>query len=310
MKTKEILLAVNFFVILAILYWLNNYISLSELLYQIKHLSIKTLICVMTLNFILLYIYGKRLALLLSIRQYPAFSISTVGFGMNAFLPFRLGEVVKLTFARQFFNISSPRLISAILIEKFLDIFALLFISIFSGQLLFAPYFNQVVSFTVVLGVIFTCTLIAITIWKFYKYKIKEWILEALNTLRLQFEMNRIIRLILITTLIFLISIISIYWMFSSVFSNFSISNAFMLMLIFALAVAVPGTPSGIGILEAGTVMYLLQTLNADPNQALASVLVFHAISILPQVLCTILILTTTFFRRDSKRFKVKSNVL
>ena len=264
----------------------------------------------MTLNFILLYIYGKRLALLLSIREYSAFSISTVGFGMNAFLPFRLGEVVKLTFARQFFNISSPRLISAILIEKFLDIFALLLISIFSGQLFLAAYFKQVVSLSVALGVIFTCTLIAITMWKFYNYKIKGWILEALYTVRMQFEINRIIRLILITILIFLISVISIYWMFSSIFSNFSISNACMLMLIFALAVAVPGTPSGIGILEAGAVIYLLQTLNADPNQALASVLVFHAISILPQVLSTILILTTIFFRKYGKRPKVKSNVL
>jgi uncharacterized membrane protein YbhN (UPF0104 family) len=261
----------------------------------------------MTLNVTLLYIYGKRLALLLSIRQYPAFSITIVGFGMNAFLPFRLGEVVKLTFAKKFFNISIPRLISVIMIEKFLDIFALLITSIFSSQFFFAPYFNQKFSFTVALGLIFTCSLVAIIILKFYNYKIKGWILEALSTLRLQFETNRIIRLILITTLIFLISIISIHWMFSSVFPNFSISNACMLMLIFALAVAVPGTPSGIGILEAGAVMYLIQTLNADPNQALASVLVFHVITILPQVLGTILILTTTFFRKDIKRFKVKS---
>jgi len=62
---------------------------------------------------------------------------------------------------------------------------------------------------------------------------------------------------------------------------SLGISGAFFVALVASLLTAVPFTPAGLGIVEAGIVGLLVGVYGADPNEAAAIALVDRAISVL-----------------------------
>jgi hypothetical protein len=62
---------------------------------------------------------------------------------------------------------------------------------------------------------------------------------------------------------------------------SLGISGAFFVALVASLLTAVPFTPAGLGIVEAGIVGLLVGVYQADPNEAAAIALVDRAISVL-----------------------------
>lgn len=62
---------------------------------------------------------------------------------------------------------------------------------------------------------------------------------------------------------------------------SLGISGAFFVALVASLLTAVPFTPAGLGIVEAGIVGLLTVVYQADPNEAAAIALVDRAISVL-----------------------------
>jgi uncharacterized membrane protein YbhN (UPF0104 family) len=305
-KRKWILLAINFAVFLVVLNWLREHISLSELLVQFKSLPTEALVGALVLNVAVLGVYGVRLSLLLSARLRNALAVVIIGFGMNGILPFRMGEVAKLAYARQIFGIATSRLLAATAAEKILDLCALLLLGLLAGQLVVAPYLDHGIAIAGALVSILITGLVlaflAVSLWERAGRKTHNWITNALDTLRAQRAPSRIIRLALLTTAIWAITIASVYWMFSSVLPHFSLSEACVLTLVLALAIAIPSAPAGLGIVEAAIVAYLHQALQIEPNQALASALAFHMIIVIPQVLATAAILLGTFFRRHGRK--------
>lgn len=301
-KRKWALLAINLAIFAVILNWLRKHISLSELLTHFKSLPTEAIVGALMLNVAVLGVYGARLSLLVSARPRNALAVVIIGFGMNGILPFRIGEVAKLAYARQIFGIATSRLIAATAAEKMLDLCALLLLGLLASQLVVAPYLDQGIAIAgALVGILITglvLAFLAVTLWERAGRKTHNWITDAFDTLRAQRNPLRIIRLALLTTAIWAITIGSVYWMFGSVFPRFSLSEACVLTLVLALAIAMPSAPAGLGIVEAAIVAYLHQAIQIDPNQALASALAFHMIIVIPQVLVTAAILSVTFIRR------------
>jgi hypothetical protein len=60
--------------------------------------------------------------------------------------------------------------------------------------------------------------------------------------------------------------------------------DAATLLLILSFAIAVPSAPAGIGLFEAGIVVYLTQKLGVNTEAALAVATVFHLVNTVPQL--------------------------
>lgn len=305
-KRKWVFLAVNLAALVVVLYWLREHISLSELLGQLKSLPTEALIGALVLNVAVLGVYGIRLSLLLPARKLHALAVVVIGFGMNGVLPLRLGEVAKLAYARQLFGIATSRLVAATAAEKMMDLSALLLLGLLASQLVVAPYLNHGIAIAGTLAVVMVAGLalafLALAIWERAGRETHNWITDAFDTLRAQRDLSRIVRLALLTASIWAITIASVLWMFVSVFPQFSFSDACVLTLVLALAIAIPSAPAGLGVVEAAIVAYLHQALQAEPNQALASALAFHVIVVVPQILATAAILLGAFFRRHGRK--------
>lgn len=305
---KRLFLAVNLAALAVILYWLREHISLAEVISQLKAIPLEGLLGALTLNVAVLGVYGARLALLVTARRLQALEVVIIGFGMNGVLPFRLGEVAKLAYARQFFGFATPRLVAATAAEKLMDLCALLFLGIIASQLVVAPYLNQGIAIAGVLvgGLVLaiTAAFLALAHWERSGRQAHSWITGAFDTLREQKDTARIVRLALLTAIIWVTTVTSVYWMFGSVFPQFSVLDASVLTLVLALAVAIPSAPAGLGVVEAAIVAYLHQALQAEANQALASALAFHFIVVMPQVLATAGLLIVHSLRPDVPKHK------
>ncbi len=293
---------VNLLAFATIVYWLRENISVTDVVDELLKIPASGLLGGLILNLAVLAVYGDRLSLLLAARRMAALGVVIIGFGMNGVLPFRLGEVAKLAYAKQIFRIATSRLFAATAVEKLLDLCALLLLSIVVSQLVVAPYIDKGILITASLvGVLSLGVLFAFltrTRWERTGRKTHSWIAGALETLRAQNEKVRILHLAAQTIVIWAITVTSIFWMFNSVFSAFSIIDASALTLVLALAIAVPSAPAGLGVVEAAVVAYLHQSLLIEPNKALASALAFHLVVVVPQILMTAAILLGSLFRR------------
>lgn len=301
-RRKALFLLVNLVAIVAIVFWIRDNVSLSAVVGQIKSLPLQGLCLSLLLSVSVLLVYAARLALLLSAGRLRALAIVTIGFGMNGVLPFRLGEVAKLAYARQLFGIATPRLIAATTAEKLMDLCALFLLGLLASQIVVAPYLNRGIAIAGLLVAALVLALVvaflALARWERSGRETHNWINDAFATLREQKDKARITRLGVLTAMIWAITVASVFFMFNSVFAQFSLANALVLSLVLALAIAIPSTPAGIGVVEAAIVAYLQQTLQAEPNLALASALAFHFIVAMPQILATLIILLAFGFNR------------
>lgn len=301
-RRKALFLLVNLVAIVAIVFWIRDNVSLSAVVGQIKSLPLQGLCLSLLLSVSVLLVYAARLAVLLSAGRLRALAIVTIGFGMNGVLPFRLGEVAKLAYARQLFGIATPRLIAATTAEKLMDLCALFLLGLLASQIVVAPYLNRGIAIAGLLVAALVLALVvaflALARWERSGRETHNWINDAFATLREQKDKARITRLGVLTAMIWAITVASVFFMFNSVFAQFSLANALVLSLVLALAIAIPSTPAGIGVVEAAIVAYLQQTLQAEPNLALASALAFHFIVAMPQILATLIILLAFGFNR------------
>jgi hypothetical protein len=75
--------------------------------------------------------------------------------------------------------------------------------------------------------------------------------------------------------------------------------EAATLLIVMALAIAVPSAPAGIGLFEAGIVAYLTQRTGVGNEAALAAASIFHLIITVPQLFLTGWLISSR--RRDSQ---------
>ena len=80
-----------------------------------------------------------------------------------------------------------------------------------------------------------------------------------------------------------------VYFSFNTYLSEVRIGifESIALLVVMALAIAVPSAPAGLGLFEAGIVAYLTQTSRIGNEAALAAATVFHLAITLPQLMVT-----------------------
>lgn len=310
-------ISINIIIIYFFTLWIIENIDIQKLKLAFLSVPIITVFIVFIVNFLTLFFYANRLMSILDKSFFTSFSLINLGYGFNAILPFRMGEIVKILYAKKIYKIPSSQLIVSIFIEKILDIsFLGLLLSLFlvfsvqnyiSVKMLF-------IIFILVIGVVVFIYIARKSILKLQNSeniegKIKIFLLSVYK----YSKGHNIKKLILKSGLIWVANLIAIYITFNTLLSvEFSFINAIGLLLVIVLSIAIPATPAGVGLFEAGIVAYLVTILNVDSEVALMSAILFHLTVTVPQFAIMIAILSFARYnqkvelRRDNiEKFKI-----
>lgn len=311
------ILAVNLLFLTYLLYWFFHNINFQDLITQIRNTPPKAILIALTINIMVLLSYAKRLSVILGGDFLSCFLITILGFTFNSLAPFRIGEALKIYFGKKRFNYSIGALSASILIEKIYDVMALIIFS----TLIIANLETHIIDIRIIISlcIIIFLSVACIIIIKTKKGIIYETVREnsffrktisynLFSSKDLRVFDHNIIPAASLTAFIWLTNIMLIYILFTSLIpeARLGFFDAIILLIIAALAIAIPGTPAGIGVFEAGIVSYLINFCRVDKEQALSSALIYHLTIITPHTLIILIYMANIFW----KSIKIKKETI
>lgn len=288
--------------------WCHQNINFNALTQQLARIPAWAVAGSIAINICALLLYGERMALLLHDRFWPSFCIINVGYALNNVMPFRLGDAAKVYIARTLYGISVPRLITSTLVEKLIDLFKLALLAIIvlvfaADRLLHRE--ELALPLIIVLGGggafwVFRALVSNLDRLLPNDSPLKQTILEF-HHITANYPMAKIL---LVTVAIWTANVALTWFTFNTYISglHFGIIDAVALLIIVALAVAVPSAPAGIGVFEAGTLIYLTRFFHVSNEAALAAAVVFHLAISIPQLLFVGVILLRNNLRLQALR--------
>lgn len=299
-----LLLNACFFAFIA--YWLSRNIEFADLTAQLKQIPITAVLIAMTMNVFVLLFYGSRLSTLLGGGLFSGFLIATMGFTFNSLIPFRAGEGVKIYFGRSYFDYAVGSVSAAVLLEKLYDVTAIVILSL----LVLARADSRIIDPSMLLIAAAIISTIFAGIFAFRRRGV-IWSLPTsgvVGAMKLNAVFKQAERLIadhsaaktaLITAAIWATNVCLVYVAFRILLPEieFGVIHAMTLLLIGALAIAVPASPAGLGLFEAGIVAYLVNAYGVQKERAISAALAYHFSITAPHTLIVIGFLGIAFFR-------------
>ena len=306
-------------IISALFIWLAfRKIDFSQLVFTIKSANYIYLLPAIGVTFFQFFLRAVRWGYILEpvkkISTYSLFSSTMIGFMANNILPARIGEFVKAYSLGKKENLRFSASFATIVIERILDVFALLVVMLvvlsiitlpsdkaeteqlirkggalitfaFLGLLIFLYYFKQNKDFV---------TKIVFNAVKLLSLKLAEKIhdfLEAFASgLSVLQKGKHVLLTLLYSLLIWFISAIPVYFILLSFGYVLPFSIALFILLVIALAVAVPSAPGFIGTFHFACALGL-ELFNIPEEKALSVAIVIHAVNFFPVTLAGLLFL-------------------
>lgn len=288
---KILILILNILIFGFMFIWIKDNIDFNTLNIAFHKFNYFDIFIVACINFFTLLFYAKRLSILLNERLLISFNLVNLAYGLNSILPFRMGDIVKLAYAKKIFGISVSKYLTATFIEKGSDI---LILSILLSSLIFIYSKNiidyQYLIFLLILFLALFLALFFLKVEKFFSKIIRfNLITNGLKKYLINFNQQvneyNYRRILIWSFILWMANIFSIYYSFSILLNfNISIVDALSILLIIILAVAIPSAPAAVGVFEAGIMAYLIKVLQIDTNMALISAIVFHLCVVIPQL--------------------------
>ncbi len=212
---------------------------------------------------------------------------------VNSVVPAKLGEVYRAWLLKVNFPVSLSATFGTIFIERIFDIFAIVILGLGAAFWSFRSGMDETVRTIMFIGIVVMIVLAAalLTLRNFGRRLVERLPLPVkIKELYERFEEGvfsadrRTLPLVAVLTgLIWTTEAIRLLFVVDSLGFDISlgISGAFFVALVASLLTAVPFTPAGLGIVEAGIVGILTVVYHADPTEAAAIALVDRAISVL-----------------------------
>ncbi len=216
---------------------------------------------------------------------------------VNSVVPAKLGEVYRAWLLKINFPVSLSATFGTIFIERIFDIFAIVILGLGAAFWSFRSGMDETVRTIMFIGIVVVIVLAAalLTLRNFGRRLVERLPLPVkVKVLYERFEEGvfsadrRTLPLVAVLTgLIWTTEAIRLLFVVDSLGFDISlgISGAFFVALVASLLTAVPFTPAGLGIVEAGIVGILTVVYQADPTEAAAIALVDRAISVLSVIL-------------------------
>lgn len=286
---------------LAIFYFLIRWVvenirpdALADALIRISPTAIG---CAILANTVAVVFCSFRLAVLLRQPFWFSFRIVNLGLGLNAVLPLRMGDVARIYYANKLFSLSGTKLLATGLMEKFFDIIALGCLVVLVLMLQGGGYVGAGLA-EILFGLIFAGLLGVAILHKFAdglerKFSDIAWAKTLISGLREHGRVHSLPKVSGYTLAIWISNVLVAYLGFALLLptAGVAVQDAVTLLLIIALAIAIPGAPSGLGVFEAGIVAYLTQSFNIENELALACAFAFHMAITIPQIIGAAMIL-------------------
>ncbi|MGJ0453212.1 MAG: lysylphosphatidylglycerol synthase transmembrane domain-containing protein [Methylocystis sp.] len=287
-------------------YWLYQNIEFSDLSQALKQIPLSAILMAMTMNVFVLLFYGSRLSTLLGGGLFSGFLIATMGFTFNSLVPFRAGEGVKIYFGHSYFNYAIGGISAAVLLEKLYDVTAIVILSL----LILASSDSRIVDPRLLIAAAVILSIVFCGIFAFRRkaaiLSLPDW--RILDALRLDafFKQagglvanHRAARTAFFTASIWMTNVCLVYVAFRTLLPeiDFTLIHAMTLLMIGALAIAVPASPAGLGLFEAGIVAYLVNGYGVQKERAISAALAYHFSITAPHTLIIVGFLGVAFFR-------------
>lgn len=274
--------------------WVVENIRPGVLVDALARISPTAIAYVIVANTVAVIFCSLRLAVLLRKPFGVSIYITNLGLGFNAILPLRMGDLTRIYYAKQLFSLSATNLLANALLEKFFDLIALgslvVVVLLISGTSYIGAGLAEILFALILVG------LIAIVAFHKFSYRLEkmlseiDWARILVAGLRSHSRVHDLPRVSGYTLAIWLTNVGVVYIGFSCLLPTVGLGlfDAVALLLITALAIAIPGAPSGLGVFEAGIVAYLIQSFHIENELALACAFAFHMAITIPQVVVAI----------------------
>jgi uncharacterized protein (TIRG00374 family) len=240
--------------------------------------------------------WGIILEPLEKIDQFSLFSVTSVGFLGIIAIPARLGELVRPYLITNKSHIQFSSAIGTIFVERILDSITILFI--FFCLLFFVPTPSWLLKSGLILFLILLIILAGIFLTISRQHDIPDFLTPVLNkipphfTLKLKNLIHRFIdgfkimndprRLVLsivLSIIIWIIDAMAIYILFLAFRFQLPIADAFILMVILIIGIAIPAAPGFIGNWHFFCVLGL-SLFGIPKAEALSFAVIYHFLSI------------------------------
>lgn len=293
--------------------WLQRNIHLHSLLSDIEQINLFSLFFIFIFYFFILIIYGSRLSLLLKADFRKSFYLIGIGNGLNNLLPFRLGDILRVYFAKRFYDIDMPRAAAATFMERYFDLIILL---IFGSFILLNKQYGMEMNAIYLFLILFTCSVLSIILYRYLIVKdsfLKQMICRSAKAQSLLQAVEEVVSTpnklrVFFSTFIIWCCVLAVYYLFFIINlptpAAFSFGGAIFLLFTTTLSFAIPYAFAGIGIFEAAVVYYLTNYLHVIPTKALALAIVFHLVMAVPQITLLLGIVVLHRLRRFMRRFR------
>ena len=245
-------------------------------------------------------IRGLRWSVLVRATGYPlktrdSTEIIFISWLVNCLVPAKLGDLYRAYLLKLNAAVSLSRTFGTVFIERILDLFAIVVLGLAAGFVSFRgrlPTDVQLV-FAIGVGLVIILAILLLTLRNFGRQLLTRLpIPTRILVLYDRFEegvfsaigLRQIPILLLLTGMIWSTEAFRLYFVVQALGFpdvHIGISGAFFVALTGSLLTAVPFTPAGLGIVEAGIVGVLTLVYNVPQTEALTIVLVDRAISVL-----------------------------
>jgi uncharacterized protein (TIRG00374 family) len=264
-----------------------------------------------------LVLRGLRWAQILGMRRLRAVRsagyISTIGIGLNALLPAKAGELVRITLTTNRQGVGLGEAVGGAIAERLVDLIVLLLVfwvgvHLLTSASLADPRLEEVISVARSLGLmalLITLALIAIAsewtnrrLRRFVVQTFGKWRMLSKRALRLLTGLRRaLILLTRVRRIAFVLGTTLLMWLMSGVgiyFAAFAaptvelpLSLAIALSAVTVLASALPSAPGGWGVYEAAALVFLSAFYDAAQTPVLAALMVaIHVVQVATVVAC------------------------
>ncbi len=245
------------------------------------------------INMAALCLYGVRMALLLGTDFRTAFSIVNMGYALNTLLPLRLGEGIKVYLGYKLFAVPMTATFAGSIAEKLMDLVKILLLGVV--VLVFAAGEIIQVSALWTMGLLAFLGIGVVAIFGRKIVRIVRFFPKHSRLRRIFIQLHKhargypLDRIVLLTAAIGVLNVFLVFFTFNTYLPDVRLGaiEAIALLVVIALAIAIPSAPAGVGLFEAGIVVYLTQKSNIGIDAALAAASVFHLVITIPQLIVT-----------------------
>ena len=235
----------------------------------------------------------KKIFDLDDIKVINLYKAEVIGFWGNSLFPLRLGEIIRIHYAKVLTIKKYSLIFGTIILERLIDL-----ILIAPFIFIFYYYFPMEVINSKINFLVFSIPILLVMIiaYKYFFKSIKNKFVENIEVDLIQNFINNKILLISLSLLIWILVLLDVYFVQASMHLNLSILDCLLIMFVATVIYAIPSSPGTIGTFHIAIQQVMVDFLGQTTDVSIAFAFILHAHSYL-----FFIILGSYYFLKDSK---------